>query len=131
MATGAGTLLPLYPLPSSYPFSVTPRRGIALPSCLMSNALDQCYYYQRDLTSMVTNFGPKVPWFSHLGTVTLSSPTGPLWPSRITRFFCLRTACGRVWVSLLYVSMNSFVTCLGYIILGARGGGFLLWIQGV
>ena len=38
----------------------------------------------------------------------------PLGPSRINPFFCFRGACRRVWVSLLYLSMNCFFTCLRY-----------------
>jgi len=79
-----------------------------------------------DHTSMVINVVPQLQWFSHVSTITLSSPSGPIAPSRINSFLCLRGACGRVWVSLLYVSMNCFLTCLEYIILGTRQGGFFL-----
>ena len=51
----------------------------------------------------------------------------PLRPCRafaINPFFCFWGACRRVWVSLLYVSMNCFLTCLRYIVLDARRGGF-------
>ena len=51
--------------------------------------------------------------FSRNGDHT-SSHSGPFGPSRANSFFCFRGACGRVWVSLLYVSMNCFLSCLRY-----------------
>jgi len=44
----------------------------------------------------------------------ISSPPGPVAPLRANPFFCFRGACRKVWVSLLYVSMNYFLTCLRY-----------------
>jgi len=43
-----------------------------------------------------------------------SSHSGPVGPSRSILSFVFRGACRRVWVSLLYVSMNCFLTCLRY-----------------
>jgi len=51
--------------------------------------------------------------FSRNGNHT-SSPPGPIGPSRTSPFFCFRRACLRVWVFLLYLSMNYFLTCLRY-----------------
>ena len=118
-ATGAGTLLPRRPFRSSVPSSVTPSCGIALPPCLVSNALDRCNY-RPNRTSMVTNVGPQAHWFSLILTVT--HPLCHCGGFHLC-FFCLRGACGRVWVSLLYVSMNCFLTCLEYYLSQVLGGG--------
>ena len=61
----------------------------------------------------------------------LSSPSGPERALAKPSFLLFLGACGSVWVSLLYVSMNCLLTCLEYIILDARRGGFFLWIRGV
>ena len=112
---------------SSYSSSVTPSGGIALPPCLVSNSLDRCNY-RRD--RMVTMSAHKTSGFPSLRDHT-TLRLGPYRAFAKQSFLSFRGACGRVWVSLLYVSMNCFLTCLGNIILGARRGGIFLWIRGV
>jgi len=129
-ATQAGTLLLQHPLCSSDPSLLMLSRGIALPPCLLSNAFDQ-FNYQRDRMFMVTNVGPQVQWFSPFSIITQSSPSGPVRPFQIKPYFCFKVACRRVWVSLLYVSMNCLRTGPRYMILGASRGGLFLWMQGV
>jgi len=73
----------------------------------------------------------QVQLFSPVSTITLSTLSGLVSPSQMNPFFHFRGACGRVWVSLLYIFMNCFLTFSGYIILYARQGGFFLSIQGV
>jgi len=126
----AGTLLLLLylPLRSVDPSSVTPSRGIALPLWLLSNALDRC----NDLGNRVSGYsGPTVSVFSLVDDHSFT-PLRPAFPVLVQSWFLsFCGACRRVWVSLLYISMNCLLTCLGYIILGARWGGFFLWIRGV
>jgi len=57
-----------------------------------------------------------------------SSSSNAVRPSSIKAFSCFRGACGSVWVSLMYFSMNCCIMCMGYIILGATQRGFSLWI---
>jgi len=57
-----------------------------------------------------------------------SSSSNVVRPSPIKPFTCFRGDCGSVWVSLLYVSMNCCIMCMGSIILGARQRGLSLWI---
>jgi len=64
--------------------------------------------------------GPVV--FSHDGD-HISSPWGPVGPQRTSPCICLRGACGRVWVSLLYVSMNCLLTFLRYYCLRYQARG--------
>jgi len=45
-------------------------------------------------------------------------------------FFCFGEPAEGVGSLYLYVSMYCFLTCLGYIILGARRGGHFLWTRG-
>jgi len=69
---------------------------------------------------MVTNVRPQVQWFSLVTVVThglaraLSGLREPIFS------FVFTGAYGRVWVSLLYLSMNCFLTFLRCIVLGAR-----------
>ena len=97
----------------SYSSAVTPSRGIALPPCLVSNALDRCNY-RRDLTFMVTNVGPQVQWFSLVTAITHPHPRALAALCEPILSFVFRGACGRVWVTLLYLSMNCFLTCIRY-----------------
>ena len=123
----AGTLrlILLLPLRSVDPSSVMPSRGMALPPWLLSNTLDRC----NDLHYRASGYsGPMVSMFSPVDDYP-SSQSGPERALAKPSFLFFWGACGRFWVSLLYVSMNCLLTCLGYIILGARRAAFFLWIR--
>jgi len=74
--------------------------------------------------------GPQVLSFL-MSTITYPLPQARISGLRIGGFFCFGEPAEGFGSLYLYVSMYCFLTCLGYIILGARRGGLFLWTRGV
>jgi len=74
--------------------------------------------------------GPSTYEFSRVGD-HLSSPSGPKRALARPSFLLFWEPAEGFGSLYLYVSMYCFLTCLGYIILGARGGRLSLWTRAV
>jgi len=72
---------------------------------------------------MVTNVGPQVQWISLVTAITHPPPRALSALHEPILSFVLRGAYSRVWISLLYVSMNCFLTCLRYYCLRCQARG--------
>ena len=81
-------------------------------------------------TARVVLVGPQLLCFPPLA-ITYPPPQALKGPLNSRRFFCFGEPPEGFGSLYLYASMFCFLTCLGYIILGARRGGLFLWIRGV
>ena len=119
---------PLYPLRSSCSSSVTPSRGIALPPWLPPTP------WSNDvITGATVVYGYDVrPYSSGFLLMSHHYPLPKAHVLGLTEsFFCSGEPAAGFGSLYLYFSMNCFLTCLGYIILGARRRGHFLWFRHV
>jgi len=102
---------PLYPPRSSYSSSVTPSGRIALPPWLPPTPWGARYNYLRDRW-LRFDVGPLLDCFL-LCAVTILS-LRPAFRGLSETFFCSGKPAEGFGSLYLYVSMNCFLTCLGY-----------------
>jgi len=74
-------------------------------------------------TARVVLVGPQFLCFLP-SAIIYPLPQAPKGPENSRRFFCFGEPAEGFGSLYLYVSMYCFLTCLGYIILGARRGNF-------
>ena len=66
-----------------------------------------------------------------MSPITYPPPQASVTGLRTGCFFCFGEPAEGFGSLFLYVSMYGFLTCLGYVILGARREGLFLWTRGV